>query len=113
MMLSVYNKLSSDELDDVESQYENIEVLYQKMLEVLMERQHFPALELHIGEIVELQHRQTVGLFRQMPFMTQEQMEDAFKHLMWDYIKGAVLFGVEIGRAGWPLNPRTCREVHE
>jgi hypothetical protein len=110
MMLRTFNKLSREQLDDVESQYENLQVLFERIRDNAQEHSHVPAIELHVGELTETMYTQ-LGMLLQSPF-TDDEVSAMLRHLVWDYLKGAIMFGYEIGRVGWPVKEYSCKEAH-
>jgi hypothetical protein len=108
VMFKTYNKLTKDEYDDLESQFENLDVVWQRVIDWLIDgeggRTHSPALELQVGELahdVALHLREAI--MQGVPATSE----------LYDRIREILYFGIEIGRLGWPIEKRTCKELHE
>lgn len=111
-MLEVFDALGQEELDDVESQFENTNVLWEQMREEgQVHHGHYPALELHVGEISSTMH----GLLSDIlsgPY-PDEMIEGMIMRMMFDFIKASILFGRRVGETGWPVRFYECAQCHK
>ena len=112
MMRKVFDKLNEEQFDDIESQFENMGVLYEQIQKRYVEGRHthIPAIELHVGELAkDLIDLIVEVLMEPGPF---EDKVGEIHSVLWDNIQGAILFGKLIGETGWAVREVPCEEVH-
>jgi hypothetical protein len=108
VLLRVFDRLTQEQVDDIESQFENLEVLWQRSVELRSEEGyvHRPALELHVAEFAH--ELLALLIVASADNMTEGEMQ----HLIRDYLERVLLYGIEIGQSGWPIPIVKCEEVH-
>lgn len=105
MMNSIFSKLTEEQKDDIESQYENLLVLWKQVMEKEEEilSGHHIAAELHLSEA-------TLDGFASMVYAptraeASNRLFELLLHVFW--------FGHLVGTNKWPLQYYKCEEVHE
>jgi len=114
VMLKTFNGLSQERLDDVESQYENLSIILDGLLDRIEEEQtqesyHQPALEIHVCDF----HKQLMEQIMLKYSYGQVRSLGDVSGDIWDFLKLAMQFGYEVGKAGWPIMSIPCKEAHE
>jgi hypothetical protein len=107
-MRNIFDLLDGEQSDDVESQFENLQVLWDRVEDELVETAHTvhsPAIELHYGRIA---HMIEDGI----KVLLDEGTPHKIRWLLYDVVKCSVLFGREIGKVNWPLPKVPCEELH-
>lgn len=114
LMRTTFDKCSQEQYDDIESQFENMDVLWRRALEqhgsIGIHTSHMPALELHLGECVHDFDLAIGQAMRTAALMGQQHLN--INPLAFDFFKSIFLFGYEVGKQQWPLPTVSCQEVH-
>lgn len=100
----VCNKLTPEQLDDAVSQYDNLLVLRDKVMEGHeVGTEHAPGLDAHMHEF--LHDLMAIGQDPTMSFQSQViELRNILTEAFW--------FGYEAGKMQWPIPIKTCEEAH-
>lgn len=99
---TVFTKLSQAQRDDIESQYENLRVLWERAREDHDEKGHRIALELALTQVA----------YETLEDIAFNPPQRAVGTIL-DILLLTFNFGYQTGKAGWPIPKHKCEEVHD
>src|SRR5690348_3081878 len=112
-MVEHFDGLTRQQLDDLESQFENLQVLWERSHEALHSEEghhtHWPAIEVHVSEIANTFQ----SIIQSGVAMRQIRSTTDIRDIAWDFIKDAIFFGMEIGKMNWPITSYKCEQAHK
>jgi|1186.fasta_scaffold409103_2 hypothetical protein len=103
-LAAICDKLTSEQLDDAESRYDNLEVLLAKIFdEYDVGNEHVPGLDEHMHELT---HEAVADIHRAaiLGQSTTLALRYALVEIFW--------FGYEAGKMNYPLPRMKCEEAH-
>jgi hypothetical protein len=103
LMAQICNKLTDEQLDDAESQHDNLEVLLIKVGE------EYDVLGEHVPGLDAIMHDVSHEFLEDLRLCTSNvevgtTVRNVLLQIFW--------FGYEAGKLDWPLKRMTCREAH-